>query len=114
MDADQINTRIEHPIAYPLTRCPACRSFDLAPVVEEVVPAVHFPSATSATVAGPSSRAWCTGPRRRACFGAGAGPVRACVRGRPRTGPLSAHAAGHATKPVTRAGRRAPPALGRW
>ena len=42
MDADQINTRIEHPIAYPLTRCPTCGSFDLAPVVEEVVPAVHF------------------------------------------------------------------------
>ena len=35
-------TRREHPIAYPLVRCPACGSHRLDPVVEEKVQAVHF------------------------------------------------------------------------
>lgn len=42
MTADSLDTRIQHPITYPLARCPECGSSRLDAVVEEMVQAVHF------------------------------------------------------------------------
>ena len=42
MSIHELDERIQHPIAYPLARCPACKSARLEPVVEDVVQEVHF------------------------------------------------------------------------
>ena len=42
METDNYETRVEHPITYPLAQCPACGSKRLDAVVEEQVQAVHF------------------------------------------------------------------------
>lgn len=42
MNAYLLEDRIEHPITFPLVRCPACGSGRLDPVVEDVVQEVHF------------------------------------------------------------------------
>jgi transposase-like protein len=42
MSIDSLDLRIQHPMTYPLVRCPACGSARLDPVVEDVVQEVHF------------------------------------------------------------------------
>lgn len=42
MSVEPLDVRIQHPITYPLVRCPACGSARLDPVVEGVVEEVHF------------------------------------------------------------------------
>ena len=42
MSIDPLDARIQHPLTYPLVRCPACGSARLDPVVEAVVQEVHF------------------------------------------------------------------------
>jgi transposase-like protein len=42
MTANPLDAHIQHPITYPLARCPGCGSARLDPVVEAVVEEVHF------------------------------------------------------------------------
>jgi len=42
MSTHELDERTRHPIAYPLARCPVCRSARLEPVVEHIVQEVHF------------------------------------------------------------------------
>ena len=42
MSAKSMAARIQHPLNYPLARCPQCGSARLDPVVEDSVEEVHF------------------------------------------------------------------------
>jgi transposase-like protein len=42
MTTNAVDARIEHPMKYPLVRCPECGSARLDPVVERSVQEVHF------------------------------------------------------------------------
>lgn len=42
MSTHELDERIQHPIAYPLARCPTCKSARLEPVVEHFEQEVHF------------------------------------------------------------------------
>lgn len=42
MTRTPLDDRIEHPLTYPLARCPGCGSARLDAVVEAVVSEVHF------------------------------------------------------------------------